>query len=325
MTFLVISREEVAHHLSYDDCIPLMREAMIALSRGQSSQILRTIVDLEGGGQYGIMPGAFDRGAFGAKLISVFPHAEPGAKSHRGMVALFDPESGAPACLIEAGELTAIRTAAASAAATDALSRSDARRLAILGTGEQAWRHIEAIARVRPLDDVMIWGRSADKSEALAIRSREELKLAASSAPTPEAAIADADMVCTVTASPEPVLLGKWVKAGTHVNAVGSSRAGPVEIDADLVACSRFFADHHESVLRQGAEFLEAKAAGRIGDDHILGEIGQVYDGTLPGRLSEDDVTIYKSLGNIVQDLGAGWFLYRSALEKGFGTRLSLE
>jgi ornithine cyclodeaminase len=325
MTFLVLSREDVARHLSYDQCIPLMRDAMIALSRGQSSQILRTIIDLKGGGQYGIMPGAFDGGAFGAKLISVFPHAEPGAKSHRGMVALFDPETGAPACLIEAGELTAVRTAAASAAATDVLARSDSRRLAIVGTGEQAWRHIEAIGRVRTLDDVTIWGRSADKSEALAIRSREELKLPARAVESVEATVADADIVCTVTASPDPILLGRWVRPGTHVNAVGSSRAGPVEIDADLVACSRFFADHRESVLRQGAEFIEAKAAGRIGDDHILGEIGEVYDGVVAGRVSEEDVTIYKSLGNIVQDLAAGWFLYRSALEGGFGTRLTLE
>jgi ornithine cyclodeaminase len=241
------------------------------------------------------------------------------------MVALFDPESGAPACLIEAGELTAIRTAAASAAATDMLARRDSRRLAILGTGEQAWRHIEAISRIRPLDDVMIWGRCLEKSEALATRSLEELKLQAKVVASAETAVAEADIVCTVTASPEPVLLGKWVKSGTHVNAVGSSRAGPVEIDADLVACSRFFADHRESVLRQGAEFLEAKAAGRVGDDHILGEIGQVYMGEVPGRISDDDVTIYKSLGNIVQDLAAGWFLYRSALEKGFGSSLPLE
>jgi ornithine cyclodeaminase len=325
MSFQVISREEVARHLSYEDCIPLMREAMIALSRGQSSQILRTIIDLKGGGQYGIMPGAFDGGTFGAKLISVFPHGEPGAKSHRGMVALFDPETGAPACLIEAGELTAIRTAAASAAATDALARENSSRLAILGTGEQAWRHIEAIAFVRPLDDVTIWGRSPEKSEALAIRSREELKLSASSVDDVEAAVAEADIICTVTASSEPVLQGEWVKRGTHVNAVGSSRAGPVEIDADLVACGRFFADHRESVLRQGAEFLAAKAAGRVGDDHILGEIGQVYAGTVQGRVGEDDVTIYKSLGNIVQDLAAGWFLYRSALERGFGFSLTLE
>ena len=325
MSFLVISKEEVARHLSYVDCIPMMREAMIALSRGRSSRILRTIIDLEGGGQYGIMPGALDRGPFGAKLISVFPHAEPGAKSHRGMVALFDPQTGAPACLIEAGELTAIRTAAASAAATDALARRDARRLAIIGTCEQAWRHIEAIGQVRPVDDVIVWGRSPEKSEAIAIRSREELRLQARTVETVEEAVAEADIVCTVTASAEPVLLGRWIRPGTHVNAVGSSRAGPVEIDADLVACSRFFADHRESVLRQGAEFLEAKAAGRIGDDHILGEIGQVYDGSVQGREGEDDVTVYKSLGNIVQDLAAGWFLYEAALEKGFGSSLPLE
>ena len=325
MTFLVISKEEVARHLDYATCIPLMREAMTALSRGETSQLLRTIIDAGDGGLFGIMPGAMGKGPFGAKLISVFPPAAPGAPSHRGMVALFDGETGVPACLVEAGELTAIRTAAASAAATDALARPGAHRLAILGTGEQAWRHIEAIAGVRPLDELRIWGRSKEKSEALARRSHEELRLSAMSAPSAEAAVAGADIICTVTASPEPVLRGRWVAAGTHVNAVGSSRAGPVEIDVDLVACSRFLADHRESVLRQGAEYLAAKAAGQIGEDHVVGEIGEVYAGTLEGRRAESDITLYKSLGNIVQDLAAGWFLYRSALEKGFGARIPFD
>jgi ornithine cyclodeaminase len=325
MTFLVISGEEVAEHLSWDACIPLMREAMSALSRGETKQLLRSIVDLDGGGMFGIMPGAMGQGPdksgpFGAKLLSVFP-AAAGIPSHRGMLVLFDSASGAPACLIEAGELTAIRTAAASAAATDALARPEASRLAILGTGEQAWRHIEAIAHVRQLTEILIWGRSPEKAAALSMRTRNKLGLDSSPAPGVESAVAGADIVCTATGSAEPILFGDWVDPGTHLNIVGSSRAGPVEIDGQLVVKSRFFADHRESVLRQGAEFLEAKAAGLIGDDHVIGEIGEVYDGRIPSRRSPEEITIYKSLGSIVQDLAAGWHLYEAALEKGFGSR----
>lgn len=323
MSLLVISAEEVAEHLGYEQCIKLMRGAMIALSDGEARLPLRSIVDLENGAMFGIMPGAMDKGPFGAKLLGVFPNAGGGTPSHQGVLVLFDPATGAPACLIEAGELTAIRTAAASAAATDALARSDSSRLAILGTGEQSWRHIRAIACVRKLTEVMIWGRSSEKAAALSMITRNKLGLNASPAPDVEAAVAGADIVCTVTSSSEPILLERWVKPGTHLNLVGSSRAGPSEVDSALVARSRFYADHRESVLRQGAEFLNAKSAGLIDDDHILGEIGEVYSGRVAGRRSDEDVTAYKSLGNIVQDLTAGWHLHSTALERGFGSRPS--
>jgi ornithine cyclodeaminase/alanine dehydrogenase-like protein (mu-crystallin family) len=309
---LVVSREEVAEHLGYGICIPLMREAMIALSTGRTRQLLRAILDLEGGRAFGVMPGATEQ-AFGAKLISVFP-GTGGAPSHQGFVALFDPETGTPAAILDASEITGIRTAAASAAATEALARPDARRLAILGTGEQALRHAEAIAAARPLARVTIWGRSPDKARALAARLGAEVAASA------EAAVAEADIICTVSAAAEPILRGSWVRDGTHINLVGSSRAGPVEIDTALVRRARFFADHEEGVRRQGAEFLAAVAEGAVGEDHLLGEIGEVFAGTLAGRTSAADVTIYKSLGSIVQDLAAGWYLCRRAAEQGFGT-----
>jgi ornithine cyclodeaminase len=312
-TLLILSREEVARHLTYEACIPLMRQAMIALSRGRTKQLLRAIVDLEGGRAFGVMPGAM-ADTFGAKLISVFPAAAPGAPSHQGVVALFDPETGAPAAMIEASELTAIRTAAASAAATDALARSDARRLAILGTGEQALRHIEAIRAVRPIASVTIWGRTREKAEALAART------GATVSDSPQAAAAEADIICTVTASAEPILLGRWIAPGTHINLVGSSRPGPVEVDSDLIRRARLFADHEEGVRRQGAEFLKALEEGAVGEDHLLGEIGAVFSGTLEGRTGRHNVTAYKSLGSVVQDLAAGWYLVERARAEGWGT-----
>jgi ornithine cyclodeaminase len=298
---IFVSAEEVARLLPYEECIPLMRAAMIALSQGRTRQLLRTILDLPEGRAFGSMLGAMlDDKVFGAKLVSVYPeNFEKGGASHQGVVALFDAETGAPAAMLEAGEITAIRTAAASAAATDALARPEARSLAILGYGEQARRHVEAIRCVRGIERLTIWGRDPAKAEAFA--APHGGRACASVAE----AVMDADIVCAVTAAPAPILLSAFVPDGAHVNAVGSSRAGPVEIDNALVARSRFFADHEEGVRAQGAEYLCAIAAGAIGPEHLLGEIGEVFAGTLPGRVSERDVTLYKSLGSIVQDLAS--------------------
>ena len=306
MNLRFVTAEEVARFLPYEECIPLMREAMIALSTGRTRQTLRQIVDLPAGRAFGVMPGAIlDGGTFGAKLVSVYPdNFAKGKGSHQGIVALFDPDSGAPSAILEAGEITAIRTASASAAATDALARPESRRLAILGYGEQAWRHVEALRRVRPIEEVRIWGRSFEKAQNFAARV-EGLGLAASAEPEVEAAVADADIICTVTAAAEPILDSFAVADGVHVNAVGSSRAGRAEIAEDLVARARFFADHKEGVLSQGGEFIRAREAGLIGDDHLLCEIGEVFAGSLAGRTGPGDVTLYKSLGSIVQDLAS--------------------
>lgn len=310
----VIDRDEVRARLTYEVCIPLVRQAMIAFSRGETRQLLRSIIPLGEGRMFGIMPGALgERAVFGAKLISVFPtNFAEGRPSHQGVVVLFDGESGVPVCVADAGEITAIRTAAASAVATDAMARTDARRLAILGYGEQAATHARAISRVRSLSEITVWGRDPGRAADFAARISAELGVAAAAAATAEAAVAQADIVCTVTNAHEPVLMGRWLARGTHVNLVGSSFAGPVEVDDDLVAASRFIADSRESVLAQGAEFLRAKASGRIDDSHVAGEIGQVLAGDLEGRQSPEQITAYKSLGHVVQDLAAAKALYEA-------------
>jgi ornithine cyclodeaminase len=137
-----------------------------------------------------------------------------------------------------------------------------------------------------------------------------ELTIPITAAGSVEEAVAQADIICTVTSASEPVLKGAWVRPGTHVNLVGSSYAGPTEVDNDLVVRSRFIADSREAMLRQGAEFLRAKEAGLIGDDHIVAEIGQVLAGEIEGRRSPDEITVYKSIGHVVQDLASAWALY---------------
>jgi len=308
----VIGREEVARRLTYEVCIPLVRAAMIAFSEGETLQHLRSIIPLAGGRAFGIMPGAMAASGapFGAKLISVYPdNFAKGRQSHQGVVVLFEPETGEPVCVAHAGEITAIRTAAASAVATDALAPPEASRLGLLGYGEQAATHARAIAKVRRLESIAVWGRSKDRAEAFAARTSAELGLPATAMNEVESLAADADIICTVTAAREPILKGAWVRPGTHLNLVGSSVAGPVEVDNDLVVRSRFVADSREGVLRQGAEFLRAKEAGLIGDDHIVAEIGQILAGAVPGRTSPDQITAYKSLGHVVQDLASAWAL----------------
>ena len=308
----MIDKDEVARRLTYEVCIPIVREAMIAFSRGETRQLLRSIIPLAAGRMFGVMPGAMgERAPFGAKLISVFPeNFDKGVQSHQGLVVLFDPDNGAPVCVLHAGELTAIRTAAASAVATDALARADSRRLAILGYGEQAETHARAIRKVRDIEAITVWGRSPDRAAAFASRMQAELGLPVALSPDVESAVAKADIICTVSSASEPILKGAWVRPGTHLNLVGSSFAGPVEVDNDLVVRSRFVADSREGVLAQGAEFLRAKQAGLIGDDHIVAEIGQVLAGDIEGRRSPDEITAYKSLGHVVQDLASAWALY---------------
>lgn len=317
---MVISGAEVAERLDYPRAIALVREAMIALSGGRTKQLLRSILDL-GGAAFGLMPGAMDAGPFGAKLVTVFPdNPQRGLTSHQGLVLLFDAETGAPVCAVDAAEVTAIRTAAASAAATEVLARPDARRLAILGYGEQAWRHACALPHVRAVDEVRVWGRSPQRSRAFADRVTAELGLPCRACTTVAQAVADADIICTTTAASEPILTSADVADGAHLNVVGSSRAGPSEIETALVARARFFADHRAGVLAQGAEFLHAKAEGLVADAHVLGEIGEVFAAALPGRRSDADVTLYKSLGSVVQDLACGWDLYTRSRAEGFGT-----
>ena len=314
-----IDREEVARRLTYDLCIPIVRQAMIAFSRGETRQLLRSIIQLSDERLFGVMPGALGaNGPFGAKLISVFQdNFSKGRPSHQGLVILFDPDSGAPVCVVDAGEITAIRTAAASAVATEVLARKDARRLAILGYGEQAATHARAIGKVRELESIVVWGRLIERARAFAERVPAELGVPVDAAASVEEAASQADIICTVTAAVEPILKGAWVRPGTHVNVVGSGFAGPAEVDNHLVVRSRFIADSREGVLQQGSEFLRAKAAGLVGDDHIVAEIGQVLAGEVEGRRSAEEITVYKSLGHVVQDLASAWVLYAGDGEDG--------
>jgi len=310
--FPVYRAATVRQLLDPHGCAKAVRAAMMALSASETPQPLRTIIEVGPSQLFALMPGALANAeGIGAKVITAF--ADPdraGRSAHRGVVVLFDSLTGALLCIADAGEVTHIRTAAASAVATAALARPDARQLAIFGYGAQARAHALAIPLVRQLDEIIIWGRSVEAGQSFAEEMRQETGLPVRFVADAQEA-AQADILCTVTSAASPIVLGDWIRPGTHINVVGSSYAGPVEVDNVLVARSRFIADSRRSALAAAAEFLSAKAAGLIDDNHIVAELGEVLLGRAAGRTSNDQVTLYKSLGHIVQDLAATLYLHR--------------
>lgn len=313
-----IGADEIRQKLTYPACIGVMREAMSRLSSGKTRQMLRNILPLDEGRMFGVMAGTLGPGGpFGSKLVCVTPErSQGGPPSHQGAVVIFDPASGAPLCQLEAGMVTAIRTASASALATDVLARQEARTLAILGTGEQAYHHALALSHVRAFKTISVWGRSSVKAELLSEHIQRDTGIECRACAYVEAAVSGSDVICTVTAASEPILSRDWVCDGAHVNVVGSSFDGPREIGDDLVSAARFYADSEESVRAQGAEFRHALASGVIAPEHLLGEIGQVLLGQIDGRQTDKEITIYKSLGHIVQDIAAGYHVYQSLSEE---------
>jgi len=311
MTIAFFDAALVEELLDYPGCIDAMRRAMIALSSSERPQPLRQIFSVGRDGQFGTMPGELAAlSTFGAKLVSVFGDPQrAGRTRHQGVVVAYEAETGAVTCIADAEPVTKIRTACATAVATDALARTDAAVLAIFGTGVQAQSHLRALPLVRPFREILIWGQSHQRTCELAEQMSEELGRRIIPVANGEAAAARADVICTVTSSAEPVLFGEWVRSGTHVNLVGSSHLGPVEVDTALVAKARYVADYRPGVLAQAAELAVARDSGFIDDSHVICEIGDVLAGRVRARENDSQITIYKSLGHVVQDLAAANYL----------------
>jgi ornithine cyclodeaminase len=299
-----------------------MHRTMIAVSERRVVLPLRSVMVMPGElGMMGNMPGYIaEPECFGVKLVSLFPRNKPPHySSHLGLVLLFEAEHGCPVALLDAAEITAIRTAAASGLATRLLARQEAGDLALLGAGEQARSHLEAMLAVRTLRRIRVWARDSDKAAAFANVEGARHQVTIERSATVREAVAGADIICTVTKAREPILLGEQLTPGVHLNVVGSSIATTAEIDTTAVVKSRFFVDYRESTVNEGGEYLRALRAGAITPEHILGEIGEVANGTKIGRRSPSDVTLYKSLGIAPQDLASAHYVLEKARAAGVG------
>ena len=322
MEICVLRGAEVRELLPMAECVELMQRTMIAVSEGRVVLPLRSILRMPGDrGMMGVMPGYLaEPECFGIKLVSLIPRNKPPQySSHLGLVLLFEAEHGRPVALLDAAAITAIRTAAASGLATRLLARPDAGDLTLLGAGEQAQSHLEAMMCVRRLRRIRIWARDGGKARLFAQTEGAKHRVAIETCNTAQDAVTGADIICTATKAREPILLGEWLAPGAHLNVVGSSIAAAAEIDTPAVAKARFFVDRRESTENEGGEYLRALKAGAITKDHILGEIGEVANGSKVGRRSPLDVTLYKSLGIAPQDLASAHYVLEKARAAGVG------
>lgn len=324
---LILTRRDVERLLPMPACIRLMAETLSARARGEVVQPLRTIIRIPGGtGLFGTMP-AFVASppALGVKVIAVYPgNHDAGLDSHQGAVLSINPDTGTLDALLEAGAVTAIRTAAVSGAATDLLALPGADDVALLGAGVQGATHLDAIHAVRPIRRLRIWNRTPARAEALAERARKRHGITAEIAPSAEAAVRGAAIICTLTQAREPIVKGDWLAPGAHVNAVGSSTPDARELDTAAVRGAMLFVDARESALSEAGDLLTPIAEGAVGPEHIRAEVGEVLIGRHPGRQSAGEITLFKSLGLGIEDVAAARFVVAEARRLGAGQEVSL-
>jgi len=327
MQILIVNQAEVRRLLPMAECLDVMEKTLASLARGEALLPLRQVLMLPGGqGAFGAMPAHLSSPpAVGIKVITVFP-GNHGTEydSHQGAVLLFETERGRLLAVLDASSITAIRTAAVSGVATRSLARADARTLALLGSGVQAATHLDAVALVRPLRRVRVWSRDPARVARFVESARARHPFEIEAAPTAREAVADADVVCTVTAAREPILHGAWLRPGTHVNAVGASLRSARELDSAAVARARVFVDRRESAANEAGDLLIARAEGAIGDDHVQGELGEVLVGRVDGRRSAAEITVFKSLGLAVEDVASAHHIHARAQAAGLGTWVEL-
>ena len=323
MKVLVADQKLVTELLPMERAIAVMREALTMLAGGDVVMPLRTMLELPAGESVlGLMPSYVGGlGTVGVKVITAFP-ANFGSEydTHQGVVLVFDTEHGLLRAIVDATAVTAIRTAAVSGLATDLLARPEAGDLAIIGAGTQAHTHLQAMRAVRPVRRVRVFSVPAESATAFAARESARHGLEVEVAASAREAVEGAELICTTTTATTPVVEGEWVSPGAHINAVGAYTPTTRELDSALVAAARLYADRREALLAEAGEFLIPKGEGLFGDEHIVGELGELLTGRAPRRTSEGEITLFKSLGIAIEDLAAAHSVYEAAKERRLGT-----
>ncbi len=306
----VLSREDVESLLDPDALVEALATAMVDLSAGRASMPNRIAAEVfERDAFLAAMPAYLpSAGALTTKLVSVFPHNRD-VPSHQAVLVCFDAETGTPTALMDATSITAARTAAGSALATRLLAREDARTLTVIGTGVQALAHVRAVTRVRPFTRVIVAGRDPGRVDALVAAARASTGLPVEAGTSLEEAVRSADVVCACTHAELPVVLRGWLAPGAHVTSVGFNSAGAGEVDAETVRDALVVVESRAAALAPppagAVELLRAIATGVIDETHVYAELGELVAGTTPGRTSDEQLTLYKSVGVAVQDAAA--------------------
>ena len=312
---LYLGRADVERLLDIDSMLEALANALVIYSSGITSVPPRTGARVGERGLLGVMPGYVPGVALEVKLVSVFPgNHHHGLPSHQGLIMVFDEDTGAPLALMDGTYITAIRTGGTAAVAARLLAREDASVLAILGSGVQGASHLETFPRVRDFKEIRVASRDSVKAKALAARHPR-----ATFVDSFDDAVRGADVVACCTDAREPILRRGWLKPGVHVSSVGGTW-GP-ELDAATIAAGRVFVEWRGAATN-------APPAGAIElqglDPGSVTEVGEVLAGTKPGRVSRDEITIYKSTGHAIEDAAAARLVYDRAKAEGAGISLDL-
>ena len=315
---IFLSEAEVRELLDLDQLVDALADAHRDLSAGEASMPPRIAAMVqERQGLLGVMPAYLPSAGLACKLVTLFPQ-NTDRHTHQAVIVVFDPENGAPLALMDGTYITATRTAAGSALATRLLAREDAEVLALLGTGVQAHSHARALPRVREFTEIRVAGRDREKAEALA----HEIGPHARAVSSYEEAIRNADVVAATTHSTEPIVRREWLSPGVHVNSVGLNPAGR-EVDEQTVADALLVVESRESALAPppaGAPELVG-----VGPADVHAELGELVAGIKPGRSSQDEITLYKSVGVAVQDVAAAALVLAAAQGRSVGLAIDLE
>ena len=328
---LILNASQVRQTLPMPAAVEAMTRAFLAISAGHADMPLRSHLEVAGGkGTTLVMPAHVVTGeedSLAVKIVSVIGNnPDRGLPRILATVLAIDSETGQPIAVIEGTTITAIRTAAASAAATDVLARPDSKTLAVIGAGVQAREHIAAIHCVRDIRQTFVAARDRSQCERLiedmaaADPAIGGITICASA----DEAVARADIVCTVTTSSDPVFLPGAIRPGTHINAVGSYQPHTVEIPAETVKEALVFVDHRDSAMEEAGDLIGPLESGLIDEGHILGEVGEVLAGRVPGRHSDADITLFKSVGCAAEDCLAASEVLARAKELGIGQETTL-
>jgi ornithine cyclodeaminase/alanine dehydrogenase-like protein (mu-crystallin family) len=300
--------------------IEAMEKALAAFSRGDVNQPVRTVLDVgPGRGFYGLMPAEItgEDECLGAKLVSVFPgNRAAGLPTHKAVILLHDSRTGNLLAAMDGDYITEMRTAAASAVSVRLLARRGASTAGLLGSGVQAGSHVEALRRLSPSVHIRVWSPTRENARRFAERRRVEL------AASPVEAVRGADIIILATAAITPIIESAWVSNGAHLVAVGACRPNHREMDPSLLARARLFVDSRTAAMKESGDILLAISEGYFTESHIAGELGEVALKRIPGRTSERELTIFKSLGLAIEDVAAARLAYARALAQGRGIML---
>jgi len=307
---MILRATDVRRHLPMADCITAMEAVFRALHGGRADQPVRQVIrSSSGNGALYVMPASVTDDAAGGmavKLVSLFPdNASLGLESHQGVIAVFDGTNGSVRALVEAGSVTAIRTAAVSALATRLLALPRAADLAILGAGVQARSHLSAMLEVRPVRRARVWSRNADRARSLADEASRTHGIEVTAADTPREALLDATIICTVTGATRPITDRSWISPGAHINAVGASTSRTREIDGPTVAAARIVVDSKASAAAEAGDLLIPLGEGLITGEQDWTELADLVAGAPSPRRSVTDITLFESLGLAVEDVAA--------------------